>query len=447
MSHHLIPEQHWTLPSHMVVGRKVAYINARLLDPESGLDVMGALLTEGDKIADFGPELFREAVPEGIEVIDVGGHVLAPGLIDIQVHFREPGQGQKETIATGSKSAAAGGVTTVVCQPNTKPVIDDMPVIEFLKTRARETSYINIRTYACISKGMKGEELTDMGKLVEAGAVGFTDDGLPIMNALLMRRAFTYASTLGVPVAQHAEDLHLSQGGCMNEGAVSFKLGVTGIPNISESVIVERDISILELTGGHYHVLHVSTKEALDAIRRGKAKGLNVTCEVAPHHFTLTDEAVLGYKTYAKMNPPLRSEADRQALIDGLRDGTIDAIATDHAPHDEESKRLPLASAAFGIVGLETMLPLSLELVHKQGFALRDILARMTYKAADIIHEPAGRLKKGARADLVVIDLNREWTIDIHAFSSKSHNSPFDGRQVKGRAIRTVVAGETVYVV
>lgn len=444
MSHTPTASQHWSLPTHNSTNR-VAYINARLIDPETGLDTLGALLTEGDKIADFGPTLFNDGVPDGIEVVDCGGHVLAPGLIDIQVHFREPGQGQKETIATGSKSAAAGGITTVVCQPNTKPVIDDVPIIEFLKTRARETSYINIRTYGCISKGMQGTELTDMGKLVEAGAVGFTDDGLPIMNALLMRRAFSYASILGVPVAQHAEDLNLSQGGCMNEGEVSFKLGVTGIPNISESVIVERDIAILELTGGHYHVLHVSTREALEAIRRGKAKGLNVTCEVAPHHFALTDEAVLGYKTYAKMNPPLRSEADRLALIEGLRDGTIDAIATDHAPHDEESKRLPLASAAFGIVGLETMLPLSLELVDKEGIPLREILARMTYKAADIIHEPAGRLKKGAKADLVVIDLEKEWTIDIHAFSSKSHNSPFDGRVVKGRAIRTVVGGETVY--
>lgn len=445
MSHHLSVKQQWTLPSNKESAHKVVYINARLIDPESGLDTQGALLTEGRHIVDFGADLFSGAVPEGIEVVDCKGHVLAPGLIDLQVHFREPGQGQKETIATGSKSAAAGGITTVVCQPNTKPVIDDVAVIEFLKTRARETSYVNIRTYGCISKGMKGEELTDMGKLVEAGAVGFTDDGLPVMNALLMRRAFTYASILGVPIAQHAEDLHLSQGGCMNEGEVSFKLGVTGIPNISESVMVERDIAILELTGGHYHVLHVSTREALDAIRRGKAKGLNVTCEVAPHHFALTDEAVIGYKTYAKMNPPLRSEADRLALIEGLRDGTIDAIATDHAPHDEESKRLPLASAAFGIVGLETMLPLSLELVHKEGIALRDILARMTYKAADIIHAPSGRLKKGAVADLVLIDLDREWTIDIHAFSSKSHNSPFDGRVVKGRAIRTVVGGETVY--
>lgn len=440
--------QNWTLLKSGITDpkKKIAYINARLIDPESGLDAQGALLTEGAVIADFGPGLFKDGVPDGIEVIDCKGHVLCPGLLDIQVHFREPGQTHKESIESGSKSAAAGGITTVVCQPNTSPVIDSVSTVEFVNARAKETSHINIRMYASITRDMKGDELTDMGRLLEAGnVVGFTDDGLPVMNALVQRRAMAYASTLGVPVAQHAEDKNLSQGGCMNEGAVSAKLGVVGIPNISESVIVERDIAILELTGGHYHVLHVSTKEALDAIRRGKAKGLNVTCEAAPHHFSLTDEAVLEYRTFAKMNPPLRSEADRLALIEGLRDGTIDAIATDHAPHDQESKRVPLASASFGIVGVETMLPLALELHYKEKLPLRDVLATMTYKAADIIHEKSGRLKKGAPADLTVIDLGNEWTVDIEAFASKSKNSPFDGRKVKGRAVRTVVAGKTVY--
>jgi dihydroorotase len=441
----MMTQQHWQLPAYPQHTKKTAYINARLIDPESGLDSTGALLTEGSNIADFGANLFSDGVPEGIEVIDCGGHVLAPGLIDLRVHFREPGQGHKETLATGSKSAAAGGITTVVCQPNTRPVIDEVSVIEYIKARARTTSYVNILTYAAISKGMKGEELSDMGKLVEAGVVGFSDGGQPVMNALLMRRALTYSTTLGVPICQHAEDMNLSQGGCMNEGDVSFKLGVTGIPNIAESVMVERDIAILELTGGHYHVPHVSTKESLEAIRRGKAKGLNITCEVAPHHFTLTDEAVLGYKTYAKMNPPLRSEADRLALIEGLRDNTIDAIASDHAPHDEESKRVPLSSASFGIVGLETMLPLALELYHQKLMPLGKVLAKMTCQAADIIRQPSGRLKKSAVADLVLIDIDTPWTIDIHAFSSKSHNSPFDGRNARGRAIRTIVGGETVY--
>lgn len=425
--------------------KKIAYINARLVDPHTKLDTHGALLTEGGHIADFGPQLFNTHVPDGIEVIDCGGHVLAPGLLDIQVHFREPGQTHKETIGSGSKSAAAGGITTVVCQPNTKPVIDDVVTVEYIQNKARETSHINILMYGAISKNMQGLELSDMGRLVEAGVVGFTDDGLPVMNALLMRRAMSYAAMFGVPVAQHAEDLNLSQGGCMNEGEMSFKLGVTGIPNISESVIVERDIAILELTGGHYHVLHVSTRQALEAIRRGKAKGLNVTCEVAPHHFTLTDAALGGHNSFAKMNPPLRSEEDRLALIEGLRDGTIDAIATDHAPHDLDSKRLPLPQATFGIVGLETMLPLALELYHNKTMGLSDLLATMTCRAAKIINNKAGRLQKLSPADLVLIDLNSEWTIQPELFHNMSHNSPFAGRKVKGRALKTIVAGQLVY--
>ena len=248
-----------------------------------------------------------------------------------------------------------------------------------------------------------------------------------------------------MPVAQHAEDLHLSAGGCMNEGEVSAKLGVKGVPNAAEAVMVERDILLAELTGGQYHVLHISTHEAIDAVRRAKARGLNVTAEAAPHHFWLTDEAVMEYKTFSKMNPPLRAELDRQAVLEGLKDGTIDAIATDHAPHDQESKRVPLSSAAFGIVGLETMLPGALKLYHDKHMSLRDVLAAMTYKAADIIHVEAGRLKKGAPADLTLIDLDTEWMVEPEDFASKSKNSPFDTWPVKGRALRTVVSGETVY--
>ena len=439
-------KQHFTLPTRTVSpDQKVAYVNARLFDPESGLDAKGALLTTGDTIADFGPALFGDKVPEGIKVIDCKGALLTPGLLDIQVHFREPGQEYKETIETGSKSAAAGGVTTVACMPNTKPVVDDIAVVAYIHRRARETGYVNVRTYASISKGMKGETLTEMGLLKEAGVVGFTDDGLPVMNALLMRRALTYARELGVPVAQHAEDLNLSSHGCMNEGAVSARLGLPGIPNASEAVIVERDIILAELTGGQYHVLHISTAEAVDAVRRAKKKGLRVTAEAAPHHFCLTDEAVEEYRTFSKMNPPLRAEKDRIAIIEGLKDGTIDAIATDHAPHDEESKRVPMTHAAFGIVGLETMLPLSLSLYHKKIMPLRDVIAAMTYKPADIIHVNAGRMKKNAPADLSLIDLDCEWQLDPETFVSKSQNSPFDNWKTKGRAIRTVVGGETVY--
>lgn len=431
-------------PTRTNAGKKVAYTNARLIDPESGLDQAGGLMTVGNAIADFGASIFNEGTGDA-EVIDCGGQVLCPGLLDIQVHFREPGQEYKETIETGSKAAAAGGVTTVATMPNTKPVVDDITVLAFLQKRAMETSYVNIRPYAAITKGQKGEELTEMALLVEAGACGFTDDGLPVMNAQVMRQALTMGKQLGVPIAQHAEDHNLSCGGCMNEGWVATKLGLKGIPNVSEAVIVARDILLAELTGAHYHVLHISTKEAVELVRWGKAKGINVTAEVAPHHFILTDEAVIDYRTFSKMNPPLRAEKDRIALIEGLRDGTIDAIATDHAPHDTESKRVPMDAASFGIVGLETMLSLSLELVHGGQIGLRDVLAAMTYKAADIVHANAGRLKKGAPADLALIDLDAAWTIQNDTLNSKSKNSPFDGKKVRGRAVRTVVGGETVY--
>ncbi len=437
----------FTLPYNLPINKdkKTAYINARIIDPETRFDKVGQLLTIGDKIADFGENIFNDRIPEDAEIIDCGGNLLCPGLVDIQVHFREPGQTHKEDLASGSKSAVAGGITTVVCQPNTVPVLDSAMILDNLHMRAKETAYCNIRAYAAITKGMKGEEISDMNSLKEAGAVGFTDDGLPVMNANVMRQAMEYAKNLNVPTVQHAEDLNLTNKGCINEGAVSSKLGVRGIPNISESVIVERDLAILEAVGGHYHLLHCSTKEALNAIRRAKAKGLKATAEVSPHHFTLTDEAVLEYGSNAKMNPPLRSEEDRLALIEGLKDGTIDAIATDHAPHDISSKNKPLEEAAFGIVGVETMLPLSLALYHNGTLPLIDLLSTMTYKAADIIHFDGGRIAKGARADLVLIDLNLEWKTDPEKFYSKSKNSPFVNKAVKGKAIKTIVGGVIVY--
>ena len=421
--------------------KKILYKNARIIDPESGYDKLGELLTIGDKIADFGEKISADSA----EVIDCKGQVLAPGLIDIQVHFRDPGQSHKEDLTTGSRSAVVGGIATVVCQPNTAPTLDSVLTFDYLRLKAREVAYCNVKSYACITKGMKGEELADMNSLKEAGAVGFTDDGLPVMNANVMRRAFEYSKNLNVVIAQHAEDLNLTNKGCINEGKTSLELGVRGIPNISESVIVERDLAILEAVGGRYHLLHVSTREALDAIKRAKEKGLNATVEVSPHHFMLNDTQVLKSGTNAKMNPPLRSEKDRLALIEGLRSGLIDAIATDHAPHDLASKEKTLEEASFGIVGVETMLTLSLTLYHDKVLSLRDLLAKMTCNAAKIINFDGGVIKKGARADLVLIDLNHEWEIDSQKFHSKSKNSPFDGFKVKGRAIMTVVGGKKVF--
>lgn len=424
--------------------QKILYKNARIIDPASKYDQNGSLLTIGDKIADFGPKIdINEA--NCSQVIDCNGNVLCPGLIDIQVHFRDPGQTHKEDLVTGSKSAVAGGITTVVCQPNTNPTLDSTLTFDYLRLKSRESAYCNVLAYGCITKGMKGEELADMHLLKEAGAVGFTDDGLPVMNANVMRRAFEYSKELNVVIAQHAEDLNLTNKGCINEGMTSLELAVRGIPNISESVIVERDLSILEAIGGRYHLLHVSTKEALDAIKRAKEKGLKATVEVCPHHFTLNDEQVLKSGTNAKMNPPLRSEEDRKALITGLKTGIIDAISTDHAPHDVASKDKPLEEAAFGIVGVETMLPLSLALYHNKTLLLTDLLAKMTCNPAQIINFDGGIIKKGKRADLTLIDLDQEWVINPDNFYSKSKNSPFGGFQVKGRAIKTIVAGCIVY--
>ncbi len=421
--------------------KKTLLKNARIIDPASNYDKISNLLITGDKITDFGENISGKFDQE----IDCSGKILCPGLIDVQVHFRDPGQTHKEDLTSGSKSAVAGGITAVVCQPNTNPTIDSVETIEYLKLKAKDKAYCNILPYACITKAMKGEELTDMQSLKEAGAVGFTDDGLPVMNANVMRRAFEYSKNLNVILAQHAEDLNLTNGGCINEGEVSIELGVRGIPNISESVIVQRDLAILEATGGRYHLLHASTKESVEAIKIAKEKGLNATAEACPHHFLLTDKQILKSGTNAKMNPPLRSEKDRQAIIEGLKTGVIEIISTDHAPHEKEAKEKPLETSAFGIVGVETMLPLSLKLYHDGILSLPDLLAKMTCNAAKIINYDGGKIKKGARADLTLIDLDKEWIINSEQFYSKSKNSPFDNFKVKGRAIMTFVGGKKVF--
>ena len=424
---------------------RTAYINARLLDPRNELDALGALLTDGTCIADLGPGLFAEGVPEGIETVDCAGHCLAPGLVDMHVHLREPGHEHKETIATGSLSALAGGVTSLCSMPNTDPVIDNVGLIEFIQRRAREAKGVKVYPFAAVTKNLDGKQLTEFGMLAEAGAVAFTDDGLPVADSQVMRRALSYAKTFDLMISQHAEDLSLSGCGCMAEGEVATRLGLDGIPEVSESIVVERDIRLLELTGGRYHVAHISTAQAVDCVRRAKARGLQVTCEAAPHHFALTDLDVGDYRTFAKMAPPLRSEENRAAIVEGLKDGTIDAIATDHAPHDQESKRLPMAHAANGVVGLETLLPLSLELYHHGHLTLLNLLRRLTLAPAELLNLPSGRLTKGAPADLVLFDPDTPWVVDTSKFQSMSKNSPFDGRPVQGRALRTVVDGRTLF--
>lgn len=428
----------------MAPGR-IAYINARLVDPASGLDAPGALLTEGRRIADLGPGLFADGAPESAEVVDCGGHCLAPGLVDMRAHLREPGAEHKETLASAGRAAAAGGVASVACMPNTDPPIDQTALIEFIARRARETCLVKVYPVAAVTRAREGRELTEFGLLKEAGAVGFSDADRAVMDSLVMLRALTYARSCGALVMQHPEDHALTRGGAMNEGELATRLGLAGMPAAAEVILVERDLRLAEAAGAPCHLSPLTTAAAIDAVRRAKARGLPVTCATAPHYFTLNENAVADYRTFAKTRPPLRGEEDRAAVVDGLADGTIDAIASDHAPHDQDSKRTPFAQAAFGVIGIETMLGLSLALAHAGRLGLAALLDKMTAAPARLLGLEQGVLARGAPADLVLIDLDRPWIVDADALLSKSKNAPYDGHPVRGRAVRTVVGGETVF--
>ncbi|HUN52069.1 MAG TPA: dihydroorotase [Candidatus Sulfotelmatobacter sp.] len=424
-------------------GRRIAYHHARLLDPTSGLDSAGSLLTEGDRIVDFGPG--KPFIGSDIEQVDCRGHALAPGLIDLQAHLREPGAEHQETLATAARAAAAGGITTMVAMPDTHPVIDEVALVGFIARRAAETACVRVLPAAALTRGLRGTEMTELGLLAGAGAVAFSDGDRAVGDALLMRRALSYARTFDALIMVHCQDPRLAGDGVMNEGEMAMRLGLAGIPDAAETIFVERDLRLVELTGGRWHATHLSCAEAIAAVRRAKARGLAVTCGAAPANFALNETAVGEYRTFAKVLPPLRAEADRKAVVAGLADGTIDVIASAHCPQDQESKRLPFAQAAFGVIGLETMLPLALELYHNRQVTLLRLLEAMTARPAAILRLPQGRLAKGAPADLIVIDLEAPWRIDEKKFRSKAKNSPFDGRPVQGRVVRTVVAGATVY--
>lgn len=424
---------------------RVAYVNARLIDPASKLDAKGALLTEGETIADLGPGLFRSGVPEGIQTVDCKGLVLAPGLVDMRVQLREPGEEHKETIASAGAAAVSGGVTSMACLPNTDPVIDDVAGIEFIARRAREVKRAKVYAYAAATRELAGKDISEIGLLKEAGAVGFTDGLRAIADARVMRRALSYATTFDALIVQHPEDPSLAKDGAMTEGEIATRLGIPGIPVCAESVLVARDLRLVELTGGRYHVAHVSTGETVELIRGAKKKGLNVTCDTAPPYFALNELAVGDYRSFAKLSPPLRAEEDRRAIVAGLRDGTIDAIASDHSPQDQDSKRLPFAQAECGGIGLETLLALALGLYHNKDIGLIDVLRRMTDAPARILGLTAGRLEKGAPADFILLDPDRPWVVEEKAIRSKSKNTPFERRPVQGMAMRTVIDGRTVF--
>jgi dihydroorotase len=423
---------------------RTAYLNARLLDPASGLDVAGALVVEDGRIAELGPQVLAEGAPEGLAVIDCGGHCLAPGLIDMRVQLREPGEEHKETIASAGQAAGVGGITSVAALPNTEPVVDDVAGVEFVARRAREAKLVKVYTYAAATHGLEGKEITEIGLLAEFGAVGFTDGLKAIADPQVMRRALSYGRAFDQMIVQHPEEPALATG-VMNEGEIATRLGLAGIPIAAEAIMVDRDLRLAELTGGRYHAAHLSTAAAVEAIRQAKARGLDVTCDTAPHYFTLNELAVGDYRSFAKVSPPLRAEADRAAIAAAVADGTIDAVASDHNPQDQESKRLPFSHAEPGIAGLETLLTLTLALHHNGAMPLLDALHRMTARPAEILGIEGGHLAKGAPGDLVLFDLDRPWRIDPDRFRSKSKNSPYEDHPVQGRVLRTVVDGRTIF--
>jgi len=422
-----------------------AFVNARLMDPASDLDTAGGLIVQNGKITDVAPGLFADSAPSGAEVIDCEGLVLAPGLIDARAYLGEPGQEQKETMATASRAAAAGGITTIAAMASTDPCIDEVALVEFVSRRARDTAIVNVVPTACVTRGRKGKEITEMGMLAEAGAVAFSDGHRAIASAQVMRRALAYATGWDLLVIQHPEEPSLAASGAMNAGEMATRLGIPGIPSIAEVMIVERDLRLVEMTGGRYHAACVSTAASIEAIRQAKSRGLPVSCSAAAHHFALNELAVGDYRTFTKVSPPLRSEEDRLAVVAGLADGAIDCIVSDHSPHDQEAKRLPFAQAADGAIGLQTVLPLALELHHNSQVPLMRLLDALTRAPADMLGLEAGRLAGGAPADLVLIDPDRPWRITEDMFLSRSKNSAFEDRPIQGRAVRTVVAGETVF--
>ncbi|WP_420634869.1 dihydroorotase [Candidatus Palauibacter sp.] len=430
------------------MSRSLLLAAGRVIDPSTNTDEVRDVLVEDGRIAAVARGI---AGPDGVPRVSAEGLVVAPGLIDVHVHLREPGAEHKETIRTGAQAAAAGGFTTIWAMPNTDPPLDDPAAVGFVREEARRWARkgqggARVSPVGAASPGLAGERMTEIGGLVEAGAVAVTDDGHPIRDSALMRRLLEYTQSFGIPVLQHAEDMALSAGGVMNEGAVATALGLRGIPNASESTVVARDIYLAELTGGHVHIQHVSTREAVELIRLARERGTRVSGEATPHHIALTEEAVRGYRTEAKMNPPLRSETDRLAVRQGLIDGVLACVATDHAPHHYEEKEREFDDAPFGIVGLETALAVCIdELVTPGDLTLSGLIERMSTAPARTMGIDGGTLRPGSPADIVVFDPESRWTVDAASFRSRSRNTPFGGWDVKGRVRRTIVAGEIRY--
>ena len=418
----------------------------RIVDPSQNINEEMDILIEKGAVARTGKDLYDKTKAEpDLKIFDLRNKIVAPGLIDIHTHLREPGFEYKETIQTGSEAAVAGGFTSIACMPNTDPINDNRSVTEFICRKALQCNLANVYPVAAISKRSEGITITEFGDLKDAGAVAFSDDGRPVMNSALMRRALEYASSLGILIISHCEDTSLSAGGLMNEGFVSTELGLQGTPNIAEDIMVARDIAIADFTNTPVHIAHVSTSGSVRLISQAKERGIKVTAETAPHYFSLTDEALRGYDTCAKVYPPLRNIDDVTAIKKGLHDGSIDAIACDHAPHSSIEKDIEFVSASFGIVGLETSLSLSLKLVADGILTLDQLIFKMSVNPAMILGIPKGTLKIGSDADITVIDTKKQWTVDINKFRSKSKNSPFNGWELTGKAVLTIVGGQIKY--
>lgn len=430
--------------SNRQAGADTAFINARLIDPETNRDEPGGLYVKDGVIADLGSHLRRNA-PEDTLVIDCKGRMLCPGLIDTQVFTGEPGFEYRETLKTASHSAAAGGVTTMIVMPETDPVIDQVSLVDFIQRRARDNAIVNILTMAAMTKGLKGEEITEIGLLKRAGAVAFSNGKSSIANTRVMKNALLYSRDFGALIVHHTEDPYLSGNGSMNSGEVATRLGLSGIPKMAEVITVERDVRLVEMTGGRYHAATITCEESLSIIKRAKANGLPVTCGVSINHLTLNENDIGSYRTFLKLRPPLRSEDDRAAMVRALANGEIDTVVSSHDPQDAEVKRRPFAEATDGAAGLETLLSALLRLYHSGDVPLPTLLRPLTINPAKLFGLAGGQLKKGAPADIIIVDLDAPWVVNKDLLRSRSKNSPFDESKMQGRVLRTMVSGESVY--
>jgi dihydroorotase len=419
--------------------------NARIVDPSRDLDFPGDLLIADGMIRDAKRGIGAAGVPEGAEIIDCRGKIVAPGLVDMRAFVGEPGAEGRESIASASQAAAAGGVTTVVCQPDTEPSIDDPTIVDFILRRARDTGIVHVHPMAALTKGLKGEEMTEIGLLKAAGAVAFTDGVRSVTNAQVMRRALVYAGDFDVLIVHHTEDPDLTGEGVMNEGEFAARLGLIGVPKAAETIMLERDMRLVGLTGGRYHAASLTCAESLDVLRRAKDAGLPVTASASINHLALNEIDIGQYRTFFKLSPPLREEEDRRALLAAVEEGLIDVIMSDHNPQDVEVKRVPFAEAAVGAIGIETMLPAGLRLVHSDALKLMTMLKAMSTRPAELLGLPGGTLRPGAPADVIVIDPDVPWVLDRNELKSRCRNTPFDEARMQGRVVRTIVTGRTVY--